>query len=715
MALDVVRGNNSQIEPTKSLVQTISNLFLEKKYEGTLYLGYPLTASADNKFTLDALLVSKELGLIVFVFPREGYDIKSLQEEQDALYYQLDYNFKKNDKLRKGRELAFRPIVISILPPGNHEEKRNDEYNFLLLQTVSQKLLEETSFNSCLYPLISEAVQRVSNIKPRKKRESVTDDLSFGGKIKKIEKEIANLDQWQKKAALEVPDGPQRIRGLAGSGKTIVLALKAAYLHSEHPKWRIAVTFYSRALAQQYKELIRQFSYEFSGDEPNWDNLNIIHAWGTANEPGLYSITASHLRVTPHNFTSAQIKYGRNDAFEGICDELYSKIHSEFIPFFDVVLIDEAQDMPKSFFKIANSITKDPKRIVWGYDELQNLSEVAMPTLKEMFGSTETGSSKINLDNNEDEAERDIILPICYRNPPWILALAHSLGFGIYREKGFVQLFDDFKLWEQIGYRIKSGELEYKKNVSLQRKQESTPKYFSELLKPEESIVSKVFDNVGDQYKWCAEEIYKDIHTNQLDPDDILVIFPDVYYHKSEYYQFRTYLESLEISSILAGVSTDRDTFRIQGNVTASSIYRAKGNEAPMVYILNSEHCAEDIEMIKVRNTLFTSITRSRAWVRICGVGSKMELLNNEIEACISNNFQLNFITPSPEELSKLRKINSDKTEKQKEKRSKVQMQLKEMLKEYQSGDIDLTSIPEFEALINTVRKSDSGDDDETI
>ena len=82
-------------------------------------------------------------------------------------------------------------------------------------------------------------------MKPKKKRKNVTKTNSKGAIIKQIEKEIANLDEWQKKAAFEIPEGPQRIRGLAGSGKTVVLALKAAYLHSQHPEWTIAITFYT--------------------------------------------------------------------------------------------------------------------------------------------------------------------------------------------------------------------------------------------------------------------------------------------------------------------------------------------------------------------------------------------------------------------------------------------------------------------------------------
>lgn len=71
---------------------------------------------------------------------------------------------------------------------------------------------------------------------------------------------------------------------------------------------------------------------------------------------------------------------------------------------------------------------KSPKRIIWAYDELQNLSTVEMPSLEEMFGVDADGNLKINIENKENEPKRDITLPVCYRNPPWTLALAHSLG-----------------------------------------------------------------------------------------------------------------------------------------------------------------------------------------------------------------------------------------------------------------------------------------------
>lgn len=59
--------------------------------------------------------------------------------------------------------------------------------------------------------------------------------------------------------------------------------------------------------------------------------------------------------------------------------------------------------------------------------------------------------------------EEDIVLQKCYRNSRPLLITAHSIGFGIYREKEeneetqLVQLFEDEKLWEDIGYTVKEG------------------------------------------------------------------------------------------------------------------------------------------------------------------------------------------------------------------------------------------------------------------
>lgn len=713
MALDIIRGNITQIHPTNDLIENLQKIITEED-EATLYLGYPLTANADSKITIDALLMSREKGLIAFVFPRGSVEIEHLKEEQDTLYYHLDYNFKKYPSLRKGRGLSFDPVVISWLPIS--DELVEEGYIFSDASKIERDIEELTEFDSSIYPRLSEALQKVSNIKPRKKRENVNSETSRGGVIKKIEAEIANLDRWQKKAALEIPDGPQRIRGLAGSGKTIVLALKAAYLHSEHPEWKIAVTFYTRSLAQQYEDLIIQFCNEFTGEKPNWDNLHIVHAWGTNQEPGIYSIASSLYNVLPVNYSNAQAKYGRKDAFEGICNDLTQYFGKDNSPIYDAILIDEAQDLPQPFFKICHQIIKYPKRIIWAYDELQNLNETIMPSVEDMFGVDQNGNLNISLESKEDEAQRDIILPVCYRNPPWTLSLAHSIGFGIYRNKSKVQMFDDLGVWEDIGYKVEAGSLEYGSEVTLARKIEAAPSYFRNLITPQDSVYAKSFVSESEQYKWIADQIEINLTQDELDPDDILVIFPDAYYSKSEYVSFRSFLLQKQINSVLVGVNTNRDIFRVQGSVSCSGIYRAKGNEAPMVYVVNSNYCAEGPELIKLRNILFTAITRSRGWVRICGVGEYMDLLQEEINKCISeNHFQLKFTVPTLEELQQLRRIHRERTEEELKKHHELQGNVKNIIAEIESGDFDLEMIPELEALLNLVKQSKQRINDEEI
>lgn len=262
-------------------------------------------------------------------------------------------------------------------------------------------------------------------------------------------------------------------------------------------------------------------------------------------------------------------------------------------------------------------------------------------------------------------------------------------------------------LWEDIGYQIVSGTLDYNQDVTIKRKVSATPQYFNELIDKEDAIITKCFDNDFEQYEWVAQEILKNIQDDELDPDDILVVFPNAYCAKSQYSNFRDILLNKGINSILAGVNADRDTFKFEGCITCSSIYRAKGNEAPMVYIVNADYCTCGAEMITLRNTLFTAITRSRAWVRICGVDAEMNLLATEINKCISNNYELKFRIPTKEELDKMRLIHRDRTEAEKKELKETQKMIKKLTETLQKGEPDPASLPGISTLLRVLGVSE--------
>lgn len=711
MSIDIVRGIVRNQEGISELIDIIKEIDKENSIDGTLFLGYPLNANSESSISVDALLVSREYGLVAFII---NHLMKDPKDEQDILYFQIKNTLTKYEALRKKRDLAFSPTVITFFPEGNLPP-HNSMYIFCNQTNLKDELSKLEHFDEMVYSSLCESLQKISSMKPRKKRLLIKKDNSLGSIIKKIELEIANLDEWQKKAAFEMPNGPQRIRGLAGSGKTVVLALKAAYLHSHYPEWNIVVTFYTRSLFQQYKDLITNFAYEFMNDAPNWEKLHILHAWGTITEEGLYSEIANEMKIEPKTYSNAKYLYGARNAFNGLCNELldYSNTNRKIEPFYDVILIDEAQDMPASFFRLCYEATKHPKRIVFAYDELQNLNSNNMPTINEMFGVDSDNNPIVRLKNSKDESRQDIVLPICYRNTPWALTLAHSLGFGIYRKENLVQLFDDFSIWEDIGYKVVEGELEYGKKVKMERKENSFPKYFSDLLKPEEAIQVMSFNDLIEQYIWVASEISKNINEDELDPDDILVIFPEAYYAKNQYLDFKEYLLQYSINSILTGVSTDKSIFRVKDSITCSGIYRAKGNEAPMVYIVNSQYCAAGQEMITLRNILFTAITRSRAWVRICGISPDMNIIKEEAQKCIDNNYVLHFKIPTYDELERIRLINRDRTEKEKKSFSEAQKAIKHIIKLIDEGELDENNLPELNTLKNIMNRYKKEDFDE--
>lgn len=713
--LEIVYGQTKKRQIAYQLRDILQGMCLS----GVFYIGYPIISSADEKVEIDALLVTKDYGLIAFLFAEHSpvvTDVEAWQrirDQQDRLYYAVDANLKRYDALRSGRALGIvvEPITVFPVDPA---VPINLQGRYVGMDNLADQIRQCAAIDEKYLRPLQAALQRVTMIKPRKKREAVTTPASRGGILKEIEKEVANLDQWQKKAAIETPDGPQRIRGLAGSGKTVVLALKAAYLHAQHPDWTIAVTFQTRSLIQQFEDLIRRFSFEHINDEPNWDRLRVRHAWGSRERDGIYSEIADHAQADRRDFLYGKARYGMSGAFQGVCAELLAQTSVDpGAPLYDAVLIDEAQDLPVEFFRLVYRYTAAPKRIVWAYDELQTLSENIMPKTDELFGRDQDGRPLIILDNREGQPKQDIILPVCYRNTPWALTLAHGLGFGIYRTGGLVQHFDDPSLWKEIGYRVIGGTLVPGQMVTIERDPRSYPDYFQKLLNPADAVVCQSCDGEVEQAEWVAQGIERNLKADELEADDILIIFPSALTAKSQSALMMKTLARRGIKSHLAGVMSSTDEIFVKGSVAMAHIFRSKGNEAPMVYLLNAHYCYSGHELTTLRNILFTAITRCRAWVRISGWGASMPALLKEIDTIRSKNFQLSFRVPSNTELKALRRIHRDRTEPEKEKIRKTEKDLESFLQDVQSGNIAFESLPVAtqDGLRRLVNRRESVDD----
>lgn len=664
------------------VAQTLVRFFMaQSSEEGYLYIGYPVFGSEEGLEQVGALLVSPKWGVISFDLRDERKWQDNYIDVIDDNYNRLESKFRNNKNLVEKRILKFTIHSVVFNPLLNNSDYDN-EYAVLNEKTLKEYLRNnEEKLDASLYKQIVSSVQAISSIrKNTKKRKNASLSNSKGKKLEELENSIAVFDKEQNKGMIETVHGVQRIRGLAGSGKTIVLAAKAAYLHSIEPEWKIAVTFNTRSLKGQFNRLINMFSIEQSRNEPNWDFVQIIHAWGAPtrnpyySQNGIYYTYCKLYGVEYLDFDSAKRKYGANKAFEKVCEKALvdSKNQPEIEGIYDVILVDEAQDLSPFFLQICYKLLKAPKRLVYAYDELQSLNKVTMPSPEEIFGKDKDGKPIVQFkENNDGEPQQDIILKCCYRNSRPVLVTAHALGFGIYRKPqgdettGIVQMFDRQNLWRDVGYKcdteIKDGE-----EVILYRDDQSSPEFLENHSDIDDLIQFHSFNTKAEQDEWLINEIQKDLTENELSANDIIVINPDPLTTRKVVGTIRAGLFEKNINNHLAGVDTSPDVFYLEDeSIVFSGIYRAKGNEAGLVYIINAQDCYDDDgneNIAVIRNRLFTAITRSKAWVRVVGFGPNMKKLEQEFNCVKEHRFRLEFVYPTEEQRKVMNIVNRDMT-----------------------------------------------------
>lgn len=685
--VNVVRGDVAKPVSSKRL----ANYFEGRvDIDGSLYLGYPIIGTSHGGYQIDALLISREHGVVIFDLV-EGVESKNnLEEVQDESITKIQAKLLQHKALTNRRKLMVEVGVVTFAPAWNHKPTDiSGEYPVALNEDDLAGFLNSQRWeNSEYFESLNSVIQAITSIRKRKQRSYIRREDSRGAKLNRLEDSIANLDRNQSAAVIETVEGVQRIRGLAGSGKTIVLALKVAYLHAKHPDWNIAVTFNTRSLKGQFKQLINMFTIEHKSEEPDWEKVKIIHAWGSPSIDGIYYEICKRHNIEYRDLNAAKKlsnSYGME--FDAVCEEALGKIKN-FEQYYDALLVDEAQDFSKYFLRLCYEILKEPKRLVYAYDELQSLNRKVMESPEAIFGKDNYGSPHVQLQNLPGEPKQDIILEKCYRNSRPILASAHALGFGIYREGGLVQMFEYSGLWRDIGYEVEEGRLEDGQFVKLARNANTSPKFLETHSSIDDLIIFKAFNSDEEQIEWLVNQIEANLQEDELKHDDIMVIHTNPLTTREAVGKARALLFEREINSSLAGVTTSPDDFFNENSVVFTSINRAKGNEAAMIYVINAQSCFSGYELARKRNILFTAMTRSKAWLRVIGHGEIMRKLEAEYEKVKREDFTLKFTYPSEEERREMNLVNRDMSPKERDRINKKQKDLKELVEALDKGEI---------------------------
>ena len=456
---------------------------------------------------------------------------------------------------------------------------------------------------------------------------------------------LHQLDLQQEKIAKQIPHQMQRIRGVAGSGKTVLLCQKAALMSVKYPQWQIALVFFSRslydAIARQVDKWLRHYTQDRVGYDRDRSNLKILHAWGSKQQPGFYSTLcqATHSSSLSVPFT---ISKQPNEALAEACLQL---LENRTIPqIFDAVLIDEAQDLMSDLWQYEDKqpfywlvyqslrsvdpIRPEQKRLIWAYDELQNLANLKVPEPGEMFGES---LGHLTTGQYEGAIAKTEIISRCYRCPERVIFTAHGIGMGLLREGGVITGSIDSLEWSALGYKIKRNRFETA--ITLEREHHSSPNIIGELWQGD-TIYFDRFASRQQELTVLAQKIKHNLTQDNLQPDrEVLIIVLGAYYDTASLVkQTATFLIDRGINIYLPTQSTfnrldtppeqrDYDRFWYPGAVTIATIHRAKGQEADMVYLVGLDRIAKNEANLYLRQQLLVALTRTRAWVNISGIG----------------------------------------------------------------------------------------------
>ena len=606
--------------------------------EAVIFYNFPLFREDDHLLVAELVLISPMHGVIL-ISPADKEKDGSLEGAFNQIFSRL----VKYPRLRAGRaRLEFDLDAFLWAPEGPAVGEAKIGLTAIDAALDGQKRAEPIA-EEVFGELLSVLDGSKALIRPRERKTEGFGDHSKVAIVKRLEDEIRKFDRDQRLAYMTEVRGTQRIRGLAGSGKTVVLAMKAALTAIREPEARIAVTFYTKSLYQHIKQLITRFYRLHEDRDPDWSKLQVLHAWGGETAAGLYYVAARRFGHRPLTYGQASAQ-SPNQPFAYACAKLLED--SSVREAFDYVFVDEAQDFPPEFMRLALRLAVEEKLVI-AYDAFQTIFDVEVPTAASLFGLDQENEPDVTFDE-------DIILHKCYRNPREILVCAHAVGFGVYGKK-IVQMLESEEHWNDFGYVVQ-GTLQANQQVTIVRPRENSPSSISDSNTIDQIIGVRRFAGVADEVTFVADSIKSNIVNDGIPPEDILIICADDRNAGGYINALRKRLQDrdIHVNNLQDDSFSIRD-FQREGAVTISTIYKAKGNEAYVVYILGIDALFYSATP-RSRNRAFTAMTRAKGWLYITGIGQVADQFAAEIVLAKRHYPTLSFIYPNPEQIAYMKR-----------------------------------------------------------
>lgn len=375
--------------------------------------------------------------------------------------------------------------------------------------------------------------------------------------------DIKTMDLHQENLAKQIGDKNRLIRGVAGSGKTIILASRAKMLSKQNPDWKILILCYNISLANAIQQMINHMMnepddlFDFDPTIKAVRNQNIIvrnfHFW-----------LKNDLRIREQNLSS-------------IIDKIEKK--ETILPSYDAILIDEGQDFDTDWLRLVSLlINTDTQSLLLVEDRAQTIYRRKRSYVQDT-GLSFQGRSKV--------------LSINYRNTKQIVKFA----WDFYREHSM------FK--NKVVNRNLEGEIIAPQ--STKRKG------------PEPGIIKAA--NFFDEMKMVARQI-KRLHEEKKVPlEEVLILYRVKRTHKYPIVDLiKRSLGELGLPNywITENDVSKRSFEKEDGKIKISTIDSSKGLDFQAVFIVNVDSMPFPLEEDKEREVSLFYIGMTRAKEYLC-------------------------------------------------------------------------------------------------
>ncbi|RSL30543.1 nuclease [Salibacterium salarium] len=204
--------------------------------------------------------------------------------------------------------------------------------------------------------------------------------------------DLQTMDLHQEKLAKQIGDKNRLIRGVAGSGKTLILASRVRIMKQEHPDWRVLVLSYNISLSRSIYSMIRakmEMPVDLDAAEEHRDSMKGItvrnfHEW-----------LKKDLRISEQSIPDYLEKLEKGEAI---------------LPTYDAVLIDEGQDFEPEWFRLVSF--------------LLNPETYSMLLVEDRAQTIYPRKRSYRQDTGLDFRGRSKVLQINYRNTAEIITFA---------------------------------------------------------------------------------------------------------------------------------------------------------------------------------------------------------------------------------------------------------------------------------------------------